>query len=188
MPEVDAVFAAVESRDADAMLSLFVMTAIDCAALGRSAPRECADRPAGRDLSAITVEDGGSHWLLVDESALALLRTALASGEPQPVLATVDRSSGGSSDTYYLAFSLPAFDASASEFMYASDTVGTGFGLKVVTGNSDVPIVSFSLLSADWNALKWIQMVDGEGASGHALVFPESTDGFEAMYERMGEP
>jgi hypothetical protein len=183
IPGVGNVLAAIRGGGSEALLSLFQTKQLSCGSFARADSAWCAlNQEVGGHYDAISVEDGGTHWTLAEARAVKLFDAILAAGTPEAVLATRDRRTPeGSGGIYYMAFSVPSFDASDPAFNYASDTVGNGFGLKMQAGAAE-PILEFSLLSEDWNPLKWVQ---NNGAPHHVLIFPENTDGYPAMFDGM---
>ena len=126
------------------------------------------------------MEDGDHRCLLAAVRVEALLEAGFAGGSGAVLMVTRDRvSPSGDRAIYYIAVGVPEFRASDPVFGYAPDTVGNGFGLKVVSG-SDRPIRELSLLSEGWNPLKWAQT---NGAPNHQLLFPESLDHYEGVYD-----
>jgi hypothetical protein len=160
----------VASRDAGAVLAMFVMETHSCSEFRNADPVWCAmNGEVNGRFQAIATEDGGYHWILAEIRALALLEVILKTGEYEPVLATRDnRTPDGPGGVYYIAFVGPEFPASDPRFNYASDTVGNGFGLKI-QASAEYPILEFSLLSKGWTPPKWL---DRNGDPYHLRLFP----------------
>jgi hypothetical protein len=179
---VGDVIDAIEQRDVEALLALFELSLSNCADFRHdSTVSECeALNGEPGSFQAIGIEDGGSHWMLAEVRARQLLTAVLVAEPIEIVLAARESNTPeGLGGVYYLAFSTHEFDASDEAFNYASDTVGTGFGLKVVS-RGDHPIIEFSLISPNWQPLQWLG-IDGYSAPhdvSYVLLFPRELEGY----------
>lgn len=183
MESMKQVLDVIATHDVMAIIGLFQLQTLSCASLGRGAGENCQQINGEVDgqFQAVTMEDGGRHFWFAVVRIEPLLEVIMAAGEPKLVLATRDdRTSSDEAGTYYLAFVVDEFDASNPIFGKSPDTVGSGFGLKIIP-NAGHPIAEFSLLSPGWNPLDWLKW---NGAPHHVRLFPKSP-GLPATYDEL---
>lgn len=176
VPGVSAALAAVENRDAAALVALMETTTQDCALLGRSRPENCEQLPG-------TAVDGTFETVIFaimgarPVGVVPSIDRALDAA-PRLVFATRDATRRTDETVYYLVFETDTYD-----FMGLGGSIPGplgGFALEV-WAREDRPVGRFAPMGPGGSPLEFVQTQD---AAHQELILPESLDGFDSLRQR----